>query len=191
MTKLPDYRGYRFPHEIIARTVWLYRRFTLSFRDVEDLWPNVVSLSLTRPSVSGAPDLGPTTPGRSRNRWGRGVIGGSSTKWWCRPKVSAGTSGAPLAKTVISAKSWCKSAKIRKRLSVSFERCWARRSNRPLKSPRTNFAVTPQPSVSCCRQYRIAKTGMRTIALKYRTSLLENKKDRCEASGLTVKRSAF
>ncbi|MGK0171841.1 MAG: putative transposase, partial [Gammaproteobacteria bacterium] len=37
MTDKPDYRGYRFPPEIIARSVWLYHRFTLSFRDVEDL----------------------------------------------------------------------------------------------------------------------------------------------------------
>ena len=37
MTETPDYRGYRFPPEIIARAVWLYHRFTLSFRDVEDL----------------------------------------------------------------------------------------------------------------------------------------------------------
>jgi putative transposase len=31
------YRGYRFPHEIIAHAVWLYFRFHLSFRDVQDL----------------------------------------------------------------------------------------------------------------------------------------------------------
>ena len=37
MTKSSDYRGYRFPPAIIARVVWLYDRFTLSFRDVEDL----------------------------------------------------------------------------------------------------------------------------------------------------------
>ena len=37
MTETPDYRGYRFPPEIIAQAVWLYHRFTLSFRDVEDL----------------------------------------------------------------------------------------------------------------------------------------------------------
>ena len=37
MTKAPNYRGYRFPGEIIARAVWLYHRFTLSFRDIEDL----------------------------------------------------------------------------------------------------------------------------------------------------------
>ena len=30
-------RGYRFPPEIIHQAIWLYLRFTLSFRDVEDL----------------------------------------------------------------------------------------------------------------------------------------------------------
>ena len=33
----PPYRGYRFPPEIISHAVWLYHRFSLSFRDVEDL----------------------------------------------------------------------------------------------------------------------------------------------------------
>ena len=32
-----SYCGYRFPPDIIQRAVWLYFRFTLSFRDVEDL----------------------------------------------------------------------------------------------------------------------------------------------------------
>ena len=33
----PSYRGHRFPPEIISYAVWLYYRFCLSFRDVEDL----------------------------------------------------------------------------------------------------------------------------------------------------------
>src|SRR5258708_28823394 len=32
-----SYRGYSFPSEVIMHGVWLYLRFTLSFRDVEDL----------------------------------------------------------------------------------------------------------------------------------------------------------
>jgi hypothetical protein len=32
-----SYSGYRFPPEIIQQTIWLYLRFTLSLRDVEDL----------------------------------------------------------------------------------------------------------------------------------------------------------
>src|SRR3977135_733752 len=32
-----SYRGYRFPPEIVQQAIWLYLRFTLSLRDVEDL----------------------------------------------------------------------------------------------------------------------------------------------------------
>jgi putative transposase len=32
-----SYAGYRFPPEVIDHAIWLYLRFTLSFRDVEDL----------------------------------------------------------------------------------------------------------------------------------------------------------
>jgi len=32
-----SYSRYRFPREVIQRAVWMYLRFTLSFRDVEDL----------------------------------------------------------------------------------------------------------------------------------------------------------
>ena len=31
------YSSYRFPAEIISHAVWLYFRFTLSFRDIEEL----------------------------------------------------------------------------------------------------------------------------------------------------------
>src|SRR5205814_1013139 len=36
MSKI-SYRGFRFPPQIIQYAVWLYFRFTLSLRDVEDL----------------------------------------------------------------------------------------------------------------------------------------------------------
>jgi putative transposase len=36
-TTAPNYRGFRFPSEIISHAVWLYFRFSLSFRDVEEL----------------------------------------------------------------------------------------------------------------------------------------------------------
>ncbi len=32
-----SYKRHRYPAEIIAHTVWLYFRFSLSFRDVEEL----------------------------------------------------------------------------------------------------------------------------------------------------------
>ena len=37
MNSPPNYRGYRFPPEIISHAVWLYHRFGLSLRDIEDL----------------------------------------------------------------------------------------------------------------------------------------------------------
>jgi putative transposase len=33
----PSYRGYRFPCQIIAHCVWLYFRFNLSFRDIQEM----------------------------------------------------------------------------------------------------------------------------------------------------------
>ncbi len=37
MMRRSPFAGHRFPPEIIRHAVWLYLRFTLSFRDVEDL----------------------------------------------------------------------------------------------------------------------------------------------------------
>src|SRR5260370_15625127 len=36
-TTAPNYRGYRFPPEIISHCMWLYFRFSLSFRDIEEI----------------------------------------------------------------------------------------------------------------------------------------------------------
>ena len=41
----PSYHGYRFPPEIISHAVWLYHRFCLSFRDVEDLLQRGVTVT--------------------------------------------------------------------------------------------------------------------------------------------------
>ena len=32
-----SYKGFRFPAEVISHAVWLYHRFPLSFREVEEL----------------------------------------------------------------------------------------------------------------------------------------------------------
>jgi len=45
------YRGHRFPPEIIGHAIWLYHRFALSLRDVEDLLAEravIVSYEATR-----------------------------------------------------------------------------------------------------------------------------------------------
>src|SRR4051812_33559849 len=37
MLRRSPFHGHRFPPEVIRHAVWLYLRFTLSFRDIEDL----------------------------------------------------------------------------------------------------------------------------------------------------------
>ena len=46
-----SYRGHRSPPEIISHAVWLYHRFCLSFRDVEDLLARRVYRSSRRTLV--------------------------------------------------------------------------------------------------------------------------------------------
>ena len=63
-----SYAGYRFPPEIIQRAVWLYYRFTLSFRDIEDLLAErgiIVSYETIRRWVK---HFGPTVAADLRRR---------------------------------------------------------------------------------------------------------------------------
>jgi transposase-like protein len=48
-----SYRRHRFPPEIIQHAIWLYLRFTLSYRDVEELWPNEGSISPMKRCADG------------------------------------------------------------------------------------------------------------------------------------------
>jgi len=41
-------KRHRFPPEIIKHAVWLYARFTLSFRDVEEMLAEVPDITLRR-----------------------------------------------------------------------------------------------------------------------------------------------
>jgi len=47
------YRRHRFPPEIIRHAIWLYLRFTLSYRDVEELLANEGSTSRTKRCGAG------------------------------------------------------------------------------------------------------------------------------------------
>ena len=67
MTEI-SFSGYRFPPEIIQQAIWLYVRFTLSFRDVEDLLAErgiVVSYETVRRWVN---HFGPMIAADLRNR---------------------------------------------------------------------------------------------------------------------------
>lgn len=68
---MSSYRGYRFPREIISHAVWLYFRFGLSFRDVEDLLAER-GIAVTYESIrQWCLTLGLAYAGRLRRRRGR------------------------------------------------------------------------------------------------------------------------
>ena len=68
---MPSYRGYRFPPEIISHAVWLYHRFALSFRDVEDFLAHR-GVDVTYEAIrKWCRRFGPEYAGRLRCRRGR------------------------------------------------------------------------------------------------------------------------
>ncbi|MFT5393638.1 MAG: putative transposase [Gammaproteobacteria bacterium] len=120
MTETPDYRGYRFPPDIIAHAVWLYHRFTLSFPDVEDL---LAKRGIARSSIlfdNGAKTSVPNTRGVSRNARGRATIGCSSTRCSSTSKANIDTCGAPSIRTMTSSRSSYTNARILKGLAASY-----------------------------------------------------------------------
>ena len=48
-----SYARHQFPPEVIRHAVWLYLRFTLSYRDVEELRPSAGSTSAMTQSGAG------------------------------------------------------------------------------------------------------------------------------------------
>jgi putative transposase len=70
MTTTP-YRGFRFPKAIIQHAIWLYLRFTLSLRDVEELLAER-GIGVTYETVRvWAARFGPLIARRLRRRRGR------------------------------------------------------------------------------------------------------------------------
>ena len=64
---LLSYRRHRFPPPIIQHAIWLYLRFTLSYRDVEDLLAER-GLDLSYETVRRWPKFGPVIARRLRRR---------------------------------------------------------------------------------------------------------------------------
>jgi hypothetical protein len=56
------YKNHRFPVEIISHAVWLYFRFCLSFRDVEEILLERGVVVTSRRSASGAVSLAKNMP---------------------------------------------------------------------------------------------------------------------------------
>jgi hypothetical protein len=56
------YKRHRFPTEIISHCVWLYFRFSLSYRDVEELMAEPGVILIMKPCGIGAESLDKPMP---------------------------------------------------------------------------------------------------------------------------------
>ena len=114
-----SYKGHRYPGEIINHCVWLYFRFPLSFRDVEEMMLQrgvVVSYETIRrwcdkfgrptPTGCAAAALAPATSG-------------TSTRCSSGSTVGCGTCGARSTSTATSWTFWSSHAETRRRPSDS------------------------------------------------------------------------
>src|SRR5215831_6558178 len=84
-TRRSRFHGHRFPAEIIGHAVWLYHRFCLSFRDVEDLLAEraiIVSYETIR---HWCQKFGPGYVRKLKRRQGR--LGDT----WCAPQPERGS----------------------------------------------------------------------------------------------------
>ena len=63
-TSVSLYHRHRFPTEIISHCVWLYFRFALSFRDVEEMlvmrWVSLLAMRLSESGALSSVRLTPT-----------------------------------------------------------------------------------------------------------------------------------
>ena len=71
MNRQSSYRGYRFPPEIISQAVWLYHRFALSFRDIEDLLAERGVIVTYESIRQWCMQFGPSYANQLRKRQGR------------------------------------------------------------------------------------------------------------------------
>ena len=60
-----SFAGYRFPPEVINQAIWLYLRFTLSFRDIEELAERGIAVSHETVTVVNVNFPGPSVGGNT------------------------------------------------------------------------------------------------------------------------------
>ncbi len=105
-TNTNGYRGYRFPREIISHSVWLYHRFSLSFRDVEELLAKreiIVSYETVR---QWCRKFGPEYTRKLKRRQGGWAMCGTWTRYSSRSGASGDTCGELWTKTGTRSTSW-------------------------------------------------------------------------------------
>src|SRR5260221_9833465 len=102
-----SYRRHRFPAPIIQHAIWLYLRFTLSYRDVEDLLAErgleISYETVRRWVLKFGPGIARTCGAVGHAR----AIDGTSTRWRSGLPVNGCTCGAPSIMKARSSTCWC------------------------------------------------------------------------------------
>ncbi len=113
------YHRHRFPAEIIAEAVWLYYRFPLSFRMVEDMLAYRGIIVTHKTVHKWAEKFGREYANTIRRRTPR--LGDKCIwmRWSSRSKVSSTFCGARLIRMALYSRFWCRSAAIPRLPSVS------------------------------------------------------------------------
>ncbi len=91
----PSYQRHRFPSEIISHALWLYHRFSLSFREVEEVLAKR-GITVTYETIrQWCQKFGPDYARSLNKRQGRLGIAGTAMKCLFRYKANATISGGP------------------------------------------------------------------------------------------------
>ncbi|MBB4294123.1 putative transposase [Rhizobium leguminosarum] len=94
-----SYKRHRFPQQVIAHAVWLYLRFPLSLRLVEEmLLERGIVVSYER-SADGVGNSDRPTSSNSVAGGRRSGTSGIWTRWWFRSRAESTGFGVPLIKT--------------------------------------------------------------------------------------------
>jgi hypothetical protein len=136
------YPRYRVPPAIISRAVWLYYRFTLSFRDVEDLLARRGIIVSYESVQNWCQTFGLDYARRLRRRAGRSVTRGIRTSSSSRFAAGGSISGEPSTRAATSSTSCCSPAGIATPQRGSFANCSKRLAgyhvaSSPIASPVT------------------------------------------------------
>jgi hypothetical protein len=101
-----SYRRDRFPPVVIHHAIWLYLRFTLSYRDVEDLLAER-GLDISYETIrSWVLKFGPVIARRCDDVALGRATDGIWTRWWSGSPASGCTSGVPSIMRVRSSTFW-------------------------------------------------------------------------------------
>ena len=120
----PSYRGYRFPAEIISHCVWLYFRFSLSFRDIQEEMMLERGIEVSHEAIRlWCLKFGAEYARRLRRRRGRPGDTWHLDEVFCKINGQLVYLWRAVDQSGEVLDIWCKSAGIRMRRSGSFESC--------------------------------------------------------------------